>query len=236
MDVDYTLRHRNRGTLFKIAPEELHRRLRYLDQNVEGGVAAHERPDTRPGVDASETIYVLDMLSEPAERLVAIERRDEARLQGHASLMSEPAAMPVPRGAEDLIAFAEKAKNGGNYNAANAAFALALHAYFPSVTCSLSIRERPKTPTGDMTDGYYDLAYIRDGEEETCIPIPKLQGAVAYWFAAHADRREPIDHNRDTSGAGPTIADLETAVGPATVREAARSILDDDFVRERYGA
>ena len=135
MDVDYTLRHRNRGTLFKIAPEELHRRLRYLDQNVEGGVAAHERPDTRPGVDASETIYVLDMLSEPADRLVAIERRDEARLQGHASLMSEPAAMPVPRGAEDLIAFAEKAKNGGNYNAANAAFALALHAYFPSVTC-----------------------------------------------------------------------------------------------------
>ncbi len=236
MDVDYTLRHRNRGTLFKIAPEKLHRRLRYLDQNVEGGVSAYERPDTRPGIEASETIYVLDALSDPTGCLVAIERRDEARLQGHASLMSEPAAMPVPRGAEDLIAFAEKAKNGGNYNAANAAFALALHEYFPSVTCSLSVRERPKTPGGTMADGYYDLAYIRNGEEETCIPVPKLQGAVAYWFAAHADRREPIDHNRDTSGAGPTIADLETAVGQATVRAAARSVLDDDFVHERYGA
>ena len=135
---------------------------------------------------------------------------------------------------EALIAFAEKAKNGGNYGAANAAFALALHEHFPSIECSLSVRERPKTPTGAMTDGYYDLAYIQDGGEETCIPIPKLRGTVAYWFAAHADRREPIDHDRDTSGVGPTIADLETALGPATVGAAALAILDDDAVRERY--
>ncbi|WP_232798088.1 hypothetical protein [Salinibacter altiplanensis] len=236
MDARYTLRHRNRGTLFRIASEKLHRRLQYLDRVVEGGVSAHQRPDTRPGVEASETIYVLDGLSEPTERLVAVERRDEARLQGHASLMSEPAAMPVPRGAEDLIAFAEKAKNGGRYAAANAAFALALHEYFPSIECSLSVRERPKTPTGGMTDGYYDLAYIQDGEEETCIPIPKLRGAVAYWFAAHADRREPISHNRDTSGAGPTIADLEAAVGRTRVRKAALAILGNDSVRERYAS
>jgi len=170
MDIDYKLRHRNRGTLFRITPEKLHRRLRYLDQKVTGGVSAHQRPDTRPGIDASETVYVLDALSTPAERLIAVERQHEARLQGHASLMSEPAAMPVPRG----------------------------------------------------------------GAEETCIPIPRLRGAVAYWFAAHAERREPIDHSRDTSGVGPTVADLETAVGHATVREAALSVLDDDFVRERY--
>lgn len=235
MDISYTLRHQNRGALFRIAPEKLYRRLRYLDQEVEGGVSAHQRPDTRPGVETPETVYVLDGLNELGERLIAVERPDEARLQGHASLMSEPAAMPVPRSAEALIAFAEKAKNGGNYNAANAAFALALHKYFPSVECSLSVRERPKTPTGTMTDGYYDLAYIQEGGEETCIPIPKLRGPVAYWFAAHADRRAPIDHNRDTSGVGPTIADLETALGPATVEAAARAILDDDFVHERYG-
>ncbi|WP_263786230.1 hypothetical protein [Salinibacter grassmerensis] len=234
MDVNYTLRHRNHGTLFRIAPEKLHRRLQYLDREVEGGVSTHQRTDTRPGIETPETIYVLDGLREPRDRLIAVERRDEARLQGHASLMSEPAAMPVPRGAEDLIAFAEKAKNGGNYAAANAAFALALHEYFPSVTCSLSIRERPKTPKGNMTDGYYDLAYIRDGEEETCIPIPKLQGAVTYWFAAHADRRDPIDHDRDTSGAGPTVADLETAVGRARVQEAVLTVLSADSVRQRY--
>jgi len=234
MDVSYTLRHQNRGALFRIAPKKLHRRLRYLDREVEGGVSAHQRPDTRPDVETPETIYVLDGLSEPGERLIAVERADEARLQGHASLMSEPAAMPVPRSAEALIAFAEKAKNGGNYGAANAAFALALHEHFPSIECSLSVRERPKTPTGAMTDGYYDLAYIQDGGEETCIPIPKLRGTVAYWFAAHADRREPIDHDRDTSGVGPTIADLETALGPATVGAAALAILDDDAVRERY--
>lgn len=233
MDVDYQLRHRSGGAMFEIAPVKLHRRLRYLDQKVEGGVSARERTDTRPGIETSETVYVLNG-REPSRRLIAVEREDEARLQGHASLMSEPTAMPVPRGAEALIAFAEKAKNGGNYDAANAAFALALREHFPGIGCSLSVRERPKTPKGSMTDGYYDLAYVQAGEEETCIPVPKLRSEVAYWFAVHADRREPIDHDRDTSGVGPTIGDLEAAVGQENVQEAAQKILASDSLGGRY--
>lgn len=234
MDIDYHLRHRNGGALFKISPEKLHRRLRYLDREMEGGVSARQRTDTRPGRDAPETIYVRTGLGNASEHLIAVEREDEARLQGHASLMSEPAAMPVPRSAEALIAFAEKAKNGGNYNAANAAFALVVHEHFPGIDCSLSVREDRKTPTGNMTDGYYDLAYVQAGGEESCIPVPKLRGEVAYWFAAHADRREPIPHDRDTSGVGPTVEDLETMIGWEPVREAALAVLACDLTDQRY--
>jgi hypothetical protein len=234
MNIDYRVRHRHDGALFEISPEELRRRLEYLDQNTEGRVVARRRTDTRPGVEAPETIHVLSGLGGSGEWLVAVERHDEARIQGHASLMSEPAAMSGPRTAEALIAFAEKAKNGGHYDAANAAFALTVHEHFRGLECSLSVRERPKTPTGTMTDGYYDLAYVRSEVEETCIPVPKLRGEVAYWFAAHADRRAPMDHNRDTTGAGPTLDDLEALRSQGAVRAAVHHVLADDVLNDRY--
>jgi len=246
MEIDYKLRCRNGGALFKIRSAELHRRLQYLDQKVAGGISTQQRTDTRPGVEDTETIYVLDGTdAETGGHLVAIERHDECRLQGHASLMSEPAATSPPRSPEALIAFAEKAKNGGNYDAANAAFALALYTRFPRLDCSLTVRETPKTPKGTMTNGYYDLAYIGasagDGDfgsgcgpVETCIPVPMLQGDVAYWFAAHADRREPMEHGREPSGAGPTIEDLEAMHGRAVVREAVLAVLTADALDQRY--
>jgi hypothetical protein len=239
MDVDYQLRHRNGGALFKLHPSELHRRLRYLDNEVGGELVSRERPDTRPGIDEPETIFVLT--GPGREVLVAVKRHDEARLQGHASLTSEPAAMSAPRSAEALISFAEKAKDGGNYGAANAAFALVLHEHFPRIECSLSVREKPKTPTGEMTDGYYDLAYVQPSGTgadalETCIPVPKLRGEVAYWFATHARRREPQPHNREPAGPGPTIDDLEGMRGRKSVQEAAQAILSGDALGGRYGA
>ena len=234
MDIDYRVRHRHDGAFFEVSPEELRRRLEYLDQETQGRVDTRQRTDTRPGVDESETIHVLTGLRASGEWLVAVERHDDARIQGHASLMSEPAAMVVPRSAEALIAFAEKAKNGGNYDAANAAFALAVHEHFPGLDCSLSVRERPKTPTGAMTDGYYDLAYIRSEDEDTCIPVPKLRGEVAYWFAAHADRRAPMEHNRDTTGAGPTLDDLEALRTRDAVRAAVHHVLAGDVLNDRY--
>ena len=96
-----------------------------------------------------------------------------------------------------------------------------------------------------MTDGYYDLAYIGasagDGDfgsgrgpVETCIPVPMLQGDVAYWFAAHADRREPMEHGREPSGVGPTIEDLEAMRGRAVVREAVLAVLTADALDQRY--
>lgn len=126
-----------------------------------------------------------------------------------------------------FAAFAEMAKNGGQYPAANAAVALVLHRFFPRVECSLSVRESPATPTGAMADGYYDLAYVAAGEEETCIPIPKLRPSIAYWFAAHAERRAPQPHNRDTSGDGPTLADLTALLGEDPVEEAMAAVLAD---------
>lgn len=210
----------------------------------EGTISCQERPDPRPGVEASQTIYVL---TEPGSEssggmLIAVERDDEARLQGYASLRSEPAAMRPPRSAEALVAFAEKAKNSGNYEAANAAFALTLAHHFPRVECSLSVREKEKTPTGTMTTGYYDLAYVRPqgdvpaSADETCIPVPKLRGEVAYWFAAHAKRRESHRHNRMPTGAGPMIGDLEVMLGQEDVQEAVRSILHDGTLDGRYAA
>jgi hypothetical protein len=239
MDVDYQLRARHGTTLFKIRPAELHRRLRYLDQRAEdrgggGGVSSRERPDPRPGVDGPETIYVLNGTGGDAGELIAVERHDEARLQGRASLMSAPAALSAPRSAEALLAFAEMAKNGGNYDAANAAFALALREHFPRVDCSLAVRETPKTPTGEMTDGYYDLAYVRSGAEETCIPVPMLRGDVAYWFAAHAERRAPQEHNREPTGAGPTVEDLEGLRGREAVGDAVRETLAPGALDGRY--
>lgn len=243
MDVDYQLRCRHGDTFFKIRPTELHRRLRYLEkagsQEARDRVSSRERPDPRPGVEEPETIYLLrnpggeNGKAAPKE-LVAVERHDEARLQGRASLASEPAAMSAPRGAEALIAFAEKAKNGGNYDAANAAFALALWMHFPRLECSLSVRETPKTPTGEMADGYYDLAYIRFEKEETCIPVPMLRGKVAYWFAAHAERRAPQEHNREPAGPGPTIEDLEAMRERSLLGEAVRETLTPEALDGRY--
>lgn len=234
MDIDYQVRHRNAGALFKIASPKLQRRIQYLDQRTDLEVSARERADTRPGVEETEVIYTMSDVGGSGEQLIAVERYDEARIRGDASLMSEPATMVVPRSAEAVIAFAEKCKNGGNYDAANAAFALAIHEHFPTIECSLSVRERYKTPKGDMTDGYYDLAYVGAGEEETCIPIPKLRGDIAYWFAAHAERRAPIPHNRDSSGTGPTIGDLEAMLGRETVREAVLKILSPETLDDRY--
>lgn len=236
MNVDYQLRSRNGDTLFKIYRSRLHRRLQYLERAVEGTISSQERPDSRPGVEAPETIYVLtEPGSEPSTGTrIAVERHDEARLQGYASLRSEPVALQPPRSAAALVAFAEKAKNGGSYEAANAAFALTLTRHFPRIECSLSVREKEKTPTGSMTTGYYDLAYVRPlgdvpgSAEETCIPVPKLRGEVAYWFAAHAERREPQRHNRTSTGMGPTLGDLEVMLGREDVREAVRAVLCDD--------
>jgi hypothetical protein len=243
MDVDYKVRYRHGDTFFKIRLPELYRRLRYLEKargrEGNGRVSSRERPDTRPGVEAPETIYLLRTPGEEngtAERdeLVAVERHDEARLRGRASLVSEPAAMSAPRGPEALIAFAEKAKNGGHYDAANAAFALALRDHFPRLECSLSVRETPKRPTGEMADGYYDLAYIRLGDEETCIPVPMLRGEVAYWFAAHAERRTPREHDREPAGPGPTIEDLEAMRGRDLIGEAVRETLTPEALDGRY--
>jgi hypothetical protein len=233
-------------------------------REAQGRILSRERPDPRPGIEDPETIYLLrrpagaEASDEAAgsggggtgdtdsgkpigengrpvrEELVALERCDEARLQGRASLMSEPAAMSPPRGPEALIAFAEKAKDGGNYDAANAAFALALRTHFPRLECSLSVRETPKTPTGEMADGYYDLAYIRAGEEETCIPVPMLGGEVAYWFAAHAERRAPQAHHREPTGPGPTIEDLEAMRGRGLLAEAVRDLLTAGALDGRY--
>ncbi len=225
MDVDYQTRHRHGDTLFALSPAELARRLQYLRDTRGRSLDARQRPDPRPGVDTPETVY-LDRDDAPA-RLVAVERHDEARLTGHDALASEPAAMRPPRSPAALIAFAEKAKNGGHYPAANAAVALVLHQLFPRVECSLSVRESPATPTGDMANGYYDLAYVAADGHETCIPIPKLQGPVAYWFAAHAERRPSQPHDRDTSGDGPTLADLKTLLGADTVDRAVAAVLSE---------
>ncbi|MFB6230591.1 MAG: hypothetical protein ABEL04_05485 [Salinibacter sp.] len=235
MDADYQTRHRHGNTLFALPRPELKRRLRHLAAEDGWRLACRRREDARLGVSSAEIIYLNAGPAAPG-RVVAVRRHDEARMTGHASLASEPAAMPAPRSAEALIAFAEKAKNGGNYPAANAAFALVLDTCLPRAECSLSIREPATAPTGEMTDGYYDLAYVRAGEQETCIPVPKLQGEVAYWFAAHADRREPRAHNRTPSGAGPTLEDLKAMVGPETVQSAVAAVLRADPSSERSGA
>ena len=95
MNVDYWLRSRHGDTLFKIDRSRLHRRLQYLDRESEGTLSSRQRPDTRPGVEAPETVYVLHESGPEGAGgvLVAVERHDEARLQGYASLRSEPAAL-----------------------------------------------------------------------------------------------------------------------------------------------
>lgn len=227
MDADYQTRHRHGDTLFPLPPAELTRRLDYLRDTRHRSLASRQRPDARPGVDAPETLYLEGGHAERPARLVAVARHDGARMTGHDALASEPAAMQPPRSPEALLAFAEMAKNGGQYPAANAAVALVLHRFFPRVECSLSVRESPATPTGAMADGYYDLAYVAAGDEETCIPIPKLRPSIAYWFAAHAERRAPQPHNRDTSGDGPTLADLTALLGEDPVEEAMAAVLAD---------
>jgi hypothetical protein len=59
MNVDYQLRYTDGGALFKIQPSELHRRLRCLSDEAGGELVSRERPDTRPGIDGPETIFVL---------------------------------------------------------------------------------------------------------------------------------------------------------------------------------
>jgi hypothetical protein len=101
-----------------------------------------------------------------------------------------------------LLQKADDMKEMGRMDLANALWAKALKRVFENGELGrLAISIREEATTGSrISDGHHDLAYIQGYEApDVCIPIPMLKDQFAYWFAAHAQRRQPVEHDRETT-------------------------------------
>lgn len=107
----------------------------------------------------------------------------------------------------ELFNIIDEAKNIGEYNIANAAFAVLLYSVFNQKEISwLANEEAPlflnfeiETSNEEEVNTYYDLLVIKYGEREACIPVPLVAAEVFAFFAKQGqipviDRK---NHNRE---------------------------------------
>lgn len=102
-----------------------------------------------------------------------------------------------------LLQKADDMKHMGKMEIANALWAKALKRVLENGEIgrlTISIREEPTTGSR-IADGHHDLAYIEGYENapDVCMPVPMLKDQLAYWFAAHASRRQEVEHDRETT-------------------------------------
>jgi hypothetical protein len=105
----------------------------------------------------------------------------------------------------EAIFWANKAKNFERYEISGRVFTVLLSLLEnneekireSAIEAGVTVRE-DRRKSGKLSNGYRDLAWISMGDQELCLPIPKLSRKYACWFYAHAHRREEKGGQRET--------------------------------------
>lgn len=104
---------------------------------------------------------------------------------------------------ERLFVLAEKAKNCGCMEVANAVFVNLLSLFFSGVNPGIKVEVETEDPNGDEPlEVYYDLVVLRYREQYICIPVPLLASPTAlalYKAGQLVDRRTHTRRQREPS-------------------------------------
>lgn len=187
-----------------------------LDGNIKSRVEGKNGQYKHPGFDHKEpgeadeiVIRFYQIRSSRKDREIARISSDAKRAKGwlleRANQVAKVESGAYLDSVDKALRRADKMKNMGKMEIANAFWALALDRAIDQAIeqgrdrLKISIREEPLNNWG-LSDGHHDLAWIQGRGEtpDVCIPVPLLCRKTAYWFAAHADRREPVEHDRET--------------------------------------